>query len=319
MKPLTVLITGGAGFIGSNLVRYLLDKKEVKTIRVVDNLSTGHLKNVKCFLSHPKYEFIQADIRDLDSCYQQTKDVNCIAHLAALGSVPRSIKDPITTNEVNLNGSLNILKAAVQNKIKRVVIASSSSVYGDENKIPQSEGQTGKPLSPYAVTKKAMEYYTEVFHKIFGLEYIVLRYFNVFGPGQPYDNPYAAVIPLFCKAFLENNPPTINGDGFTSRDFTYVKNVVMANQHALFTENSDAVNRTYNIACGKSISLLEIVEELQKLSGKTLLPNFAKERPGDIRHSRAEIDLAQKHLGYFPQIHFAEGLKKTYQKMEKER
>ncbi|TVR80712.1 MAG: NAD-dependent epimerase/dehydratase family protein [Saprospirales bacterium] len=307
-NKLRILITGGAGFIGHHLVRGLLEEERIYSVTVMDNLSTGKMINVHRYEDHPKYHFTEGDIRDYEWCLQMAEGMDVIIHLAALGSVPRSIKDPVSTHEVNLSGSLNVLKAAVARKVPRVIMASSSSVYGDLMNLPQREEKTGNPLSPYAVSKKGMEDYTRVFHKTYGLEYIIFRYFNVFGPGQDAHNPYAAVMPLFCKAFAREERPVIYGDGQTSRDFTYIENLISANKLAIFNSDEKAWNQTYNIACGNSVSLLDAIQILQRESGKNLLPIFQAERQGDIRHSRACIDRAEKLLGYRPLVHFEEGL-----------
>ena len=255
----TILITGGAGFIGSNLVEALLADERVDKVLVIDNLSNGYYSNIKEFDGHDKFEFVNEDIRNAAKLVELFKGYDLISHQAALGSVPRSIQDPITSNEVNVGGTLNVLNAAVKNNIDRVVLAFSSSTYGDSPSLPKVEHTIGKPLSPYAVTKYACEVYADVFYKVYGLNYIGLRYFNVFGPKQNPNNPYAAVIPLFCKSLLAGEQPLINGDGETSRDFTYVDNAVQANVNSLFSDNNDALNEVYNVACGEQTSLNELV------------------------------------------------------------
>jgi UDP-N-acetylglucosamine 4-epimerase len=243
-----ILVTGGAGFIGSNLVKHLLELDQVSKVRVLDNLATGALKNIEAFERNPRFEFLQGDIRDYDVCLNACEGIDLISHQAALGSVPRSINDPLTTNNVNIAGTLHIFTAAKEKDIKRVVYAASSSTYGDHPGLPKTEKRIGNPLSPYAVTKYVNELYAQVFANVYGLELIGLRYFNVFGPGQNPAGAYAAVIPLFVKAVLNNEPPVINGDGQHSRDFTFVENAVQANVLALFTNRKEAVNQVYNIA-----------------------------------------------------------------------
>src|SRR5215213_1651628 len=259
-----ILITGGAGFIGSNLTEYLLNKPGIETVRVFDNLATGNLKNIELFESNSKFEFVQGDIRDYEACVQACDGIDLITHQAALGSVPRSIKDPLTTNDVNITGTLNIFTAAKEKNIKRVVYAASSSTYGDHPGLPKVEDKIGNPLSPYAVTKYVNELYAQVYANIYGLELIGLRYFNVFGPKQNPKGAYAAVIPLFTNAVLNNEPPLINGDGNHSRDFTFVENAVEANVLALFTQNKEAVNQVYNIAYGVQTSLNDLFELIKE-------------------------------------------------------
>ncbi len=311
-KRVRVLVTGGAGFIGSNLVERLLADPRVQTVRVLDDLSTGLRENVTLFEGREGYEYIHGDICDPDICREAMTGIDLVSHQAALGSVPRSIKDPVRTNEVNIGGTVNILKAAVEAGAGRVVLACSSSTYGDSAALPKVEDQIGRPLSPYAVTKAAIEQYAAVFQRCYGLEYIGLRYFNIFGPRQSPDNPYAAVIPLFCRAFLQGESPVINGDGNTSRDFTYIGNAVQANMLALFTDRPKAINQVYNIACGERTTLNEMVEGLQRISGKMIPAVHGPERSGDIRHSLASIEKAERLLGYSPATRFEEGLRHVY-------
>src|SRR6056297_3543225 len=240
-KKLKLLITGGAGFIGSNLVEHFLNDDRISLVRILDDLSNGYYKNLKEFENHPKFEFIKGDICDYNTCLKATKGIDKISHQAALGSVPRSIENPMRTTEVNILGSVNVLHAAKENDVERVILACSSSTYGDHPGLPKVEDKIGKPLSPYAVTKYSIEQFANVFYQTYGLNYIGLRYFNIFGPKQNPDNPYAAVIPIFCQAFIDGDRPTINGDGEQSRDFTFVANAVQANDLALFTENEDAL------------------------------------------------------------------------------
>lgn len=308
-----ILITGGAGFIGSNLAEHLLQKKEVDLVRVLDNLATGSLKNIEEFEKHPKFEFVQGDIRNYENCMNACTDIDLISHQAALGSVPRSINDPLTTNEVNITGTLNIFTAAKEKKIKRVVYAASSSTYGDHPGLPKLEDKIGNPLSPYAVTKYVNELYAKVYASVYGLQMIGLRYFNVFGPRQNPAGAYAAVVPLFIKSVLDNEPPTINGDGEHSRDFTYVANAVQANDCALFTENSSAVNQVYNIAFGEQTSLNQLFEMIKEVAGSDLAPKYGPERKGDVRHSLADISKAKQVLGYDPSFNLRQGLKITFE------
>lgn len=310
---INLLITGGAGFIGSNLVEHFLKDQRIGLVRIVDDLSTGYYENIKEFETNPKFEFIKGDICDYTTCLHVTKNIQKISHQAALGSVPRSINNPMRSTEVNILGTVNLLHAAFTNKVERVVLACSSSTYGDQPDLPKVEDRIGRPLSPYAVTKLCVEQMAEIFQKTYGLNYIGLRYFNVFGPKQNPENPYAAVIPIFCKAFLDGLQPFINGDGLTSRDFTYVDNAVLANELALFTENQLALNQVYNTACNNQVSLNEIIMFLQDITKKPIEPIYLSERAGDVRYSQADISKIQKYLDYEPKVHFLEGLKKVYQ------
>ena len=307
-----VLITGGAGFIGSNLAAALLQDDRVSKVRVFDNLATGFLKNLDDIMTNPKFEFIEGDIRDVEACRAAMKDIHLVSHQAALGSVPRSVKDPLTTNAVNINGTLNIFNAAYELGIKRVVFAASSSTYGDSEGLPKVEDKIGNPLSPYAVTKLVNELYAGVYARVYGLEYIGLRYFNVFGPKQDPNGAYAAVIPLFFKAALENERPVINGDGEHSRDFTYVDNAVEANIKALFQENEKAINSIYNIACGEQTTLIYLWQLIKSLTECNVNCEFGPNRDGDIPHSLASIQKAQILLGYSGSIKIKEGLQKAY-------
>jgi UDP-N-acetylglucosamine/UDP-N-acetylgalactosamine 4-epimerase len=308
-----VLVTGGAGFIGANIVKKLLESENVSGVRILDNLATGNLKNIEEFESDPRFEFIQGDIRDYETCLQACAGINAITHQAALGSVPRSINDPLTTNNVNITGTLNIFTAAKERSVKRVVYAASSSTYGDHPGLPKVEDKIGNPLSPYAVTKYVNELYARVYADIYGLELIGLRYFNVFGPKQNPQGAYAAVIPLFIKAVLNNEPPLINGDGNHSRDFTFVENAVQANLVALFTENEKAVNQVYNIAYGTQTSLNELFELIKEIGGSDLAPKYGPERRGDVKHSLADISKAKNFLGYDPEFSIREGMKETFE------
>ncbi|MGZ5221415.1 MAG: SDR family oxidoreductase [Chitinophagaceae bacterium] len=308
-----ILVTGGAGFIGSNLVEKLLADERVSYVRVLDNLATGALKNFETFSTHPKFEFLEGDIRSFDTCLAACEKIDAITHQAALGSVPRSIKDPLTTNEVNITGTLNIFTAAREKNIKRVVYAASSSTYGDHPGLPKLEDKIGNPLSPYAVTKYVNELYAKVYASLYNMEFIGLRYFNIFGPRQNPQGAYAAVIPLFAKALLENKAPVINGDGSHSRDFTFVANAVQANIAALFTEKKEAVNQVYNIACGEQTSLLQLFDALKEEAVSELVPQHGPDRAGDVKHSLADVSKAKTILGYNPSVSVKSGLKTTFE------
>ncbi|QCE41160.1 SDR family oxidoreductase [Psychroserpens sp. NJDZ02] len=310
-----VLVTGGAGFIGSNLVDQLLKNNNI--VICLDNLSTGHKRNIKDNLANPNFKFIKGDIRDLETCVLASKDVDFILHQAALGSVPRSIKNPVASSEVNVLGFVNILWSAVTNKVKRVVYAASSSTYGDNIELPKVEDNTGDPLSPYAVTKLVNELYAKIFAKTYNIETVGLRYFNVFGPKQDPNGDYAAVIPKFINLIKEGHSPIVNGDGLHSRDFTYIDNVVQANQLAATTTNLESLNKVYNIACGRGTNLNQLIEVIkseikEKGINTTMIKTiYGPERVGDIRHSLASIDRAKMLLGYNPTITFDEGIKLT--------
>lgn len=305
------LVTGGAGFIGSNLVEYLLRYK-AGLVRVLDNLSNGYRSNIEAFEGLPNFEFFEGDIRDFDTCRRAVEGCTYVSHQAALGSVPRSLADPVATNEVNVGGFVNVLTAVKENPdVRRMVYAASSSTYGDSTELPKVEGREGRPLSPYAVSKAVNETYADVFSRVYGFHTIGLRYFNVFGPKQNPDNPYAAVIPIFCKAFLEGRPPTIFGDGLTSRDFTFVENAVQANVKALMFEGLDR-HEVMNMACGDQVTLNDMVALLREISGKDLQAAHAPERAGDVRHSKASIEKISALLGYEPRFRFPEGLRIVY-------
>ena len=307
-----ILLTGGAGFIGSNIADALIGREDVDLVRVLDNLATGKMDNIQHLLDHPKFEFIKGDIRDIDTCLKAATTMDMVCHQAALGSVPRSIEDPLTTNDVNITGTLNIFNAARLHNIKRVVYAASSSTYGDSLTLPKVEDTIGKPLSPYAVTKYVYELYANVFGALFGLELIGLRYFNVFGPRQDPNGAYAAVIPLFAKAVIDQIPPFINGDGEQSRDFTYVLNVVQINQLALFTDNPNAVNQVYNVALGERITINQMWHFLKSLENSDIDAVYRQARQGDVRDSLADISKAKQLLGYNPEINVFEGLKLAF-------
>ena len=310
-----ILVTGGAGFIGSNLCEELLKKGD--RVICLDNFMTGHRHNITPFISHPNFALIEGDIRDLDACKKACEGIDYILHQAALGSVPRSIKDPITSNEVNVNGFLNMLVAARDAGVKRFIYAASSSTYGDSTSLPKIEDVIGKPLSPYAITKYVNELYADVFGKTYGMELIGLRYFNVFGKRQDPNGAYAAVIPLFVKKFINHEAPNINGDGEYSRDFTYIKNVVQMNMRAMETSNPEAVNQVYNTAYGERTTLNQLVDTIKEYLGE-FDPEILKievthgpNRAGDIPHSLANVDKAKSLLGYDPQYSMREGLKEA--------
>ena len=307
-----ILVTGGAGFIGSNLVLRLINDDRITAVKVLDNLETGRFANISSFKDHDKFEFIEGDIRSYTICLGATEGIDIVSHQAALGSVPRSVKDPITTHEVNATGTLNIFNAARENKIKRVVYAASSSTYGDHPDLPKVEDKIGSPISPYGVTKLVNELYAKVFAELYNMEFVGLRYFNVYGPQQNPAGPYAAVIPLFIKALLDEKPPIINGTGDSSRDFTFVEDVVQANLLAMFTDNPEALNQVYNIAKGEQTTLNELFDILREISGKSIKPIYGPERDGDIKHSLADVSKAKRLLGYDPATSPVEGLRKTF-------
>lgn len=318
MKKINVLVTGGAGFIGSNLVQSFLDDDRIGIVRVLDNLSNGSLDNLKEFQSLSRFEFVEGDIRDYELLLKSMVNIDIVSHQAALGSVPRSIVNPRLSTEINVLGTVNVLQAGVESKVQRVILAFSSSTYGDHQDLPKEEHKIGIPLSPYAVSKASIEQFCDVFGKIYDLEWIGLRYFNVFGPKQSPDNPYAAVIPIFTNAILKGTSITVNGDGKTSRDFTYVDNIVNMNLLAMFTKNKKAVNQIYNAACGEQTSLNNVISLIQDITGKRSKINYANERVGDVKHSMASIDKAQKLLNYIPETLINEGLEKVIKWYEKQ-
>lgn len=312
LSKYSFLVTGGAGFIGANLVAYLLTYG-AKKVRVLDNLATGFQGNLSEFVSHPAFEFMEGDIRDLNTCKKAMEGMDYVSHQAALGSVPRSINDPITSNVVNVTGFLNMLVAQKESSsVKRMVYAASSSTYGDSKNLPKVEGTIGKPLSPYAVTKLVNELYADVFYKTYQTETIGLRYFNVFGPKQSPKGAYAAVIPLFMQALKDEVAPTINGDGEQTRDFTFVENAVQANVRAFFAPDA-AVNEVFNVAYGDRISLNTLWESLQETSGKKIKATYGPPRKGDVRDSLADISKGKKLLGYDPLFSVEEGMKLTWE------
>lgn len=310
-----ILITGGAGFIGSNLTEYFLNKGYF--IRCLDNFATGYRHNIKEFLTNPDYELLEGDIRNLETCKQAIKGIDYVLHQAALGSVPRSVNDPITSNEVNINGFLNMLVAVRDGGVKRMVYAASSSTYGDSEILPKVEDVIGTPLSPYAVTKYVNELYADVFAKTYGIEIIGLRYFNVFGRRQNTRGAYAAVIPLFTKQLIQHESPTINGTGENSRDFTYIDNVLQMNEKAMLTENPKAINTVYNTAVGDRTNLNQLAAYLKEfLVGydpaiENIEIKHGPNRIGDIPHSLASVDKARELLCYEPTHKIREGLQEA--------
>ena len=308
----TILITGGAGFIGSNLCEHFLNNGY--KVKCLDNLLTGHKSNIESFLSNSNFEFLELDIRDYKSCLKASKGVDMISHQAALGSVPRSIDNPIPTNEINAQGFLNMLNAARENGVKRFVYASSSSVYGDSKESPKKEDDLGKPLSPYAVSKLTNELYGKIFHDLYGMEIIGLRYFNVFGKNQDPNGVYAAAIPKFIGLFLKGKAPTIHGDGNQTRDFTYIKNVIHANEQALTVKNEQAYGEAYNVACGESYTLNRVIKTIKKslikngLDISKINPIHIETRQGDIRDSLANISKIENLLNYKVHYSFDEGM-----------
>jgi UDP-N-acetylglucosamine 4-epimerase len=317
IKSMKVLVTGGAGFIGSNLCEFLLS--EGHTVRCLDNFATGKPENIFPLLEkYPQIFSLQVgDIRNIEDCRKAVEDMEYVLHEAALGSVPRSIKDPITTNDVNIGGFMNMLVASRDAGVKRFVFAASSSTYGDSKSLPKMEDVIGKPLSPYAITKYVDELYADVFARTYGIEYIGLRYFNVFGRRQDPFGAYAAVIPLFVKKFMNHEAPNINGDGEYSRDFTYVDNVIQMNMLALTTTNPEAVNQIYNTAFGERTTLNQLVTYLREYLSEfdaeiaDIEPTHGPNRTGDIPHSLACVDKARNLLGYAPQFSMKQGLKEA--------
>ncbi|WP_426095409.1 SDR family oxidoreductase [Flavobacterium sp. DSR2-3-3] len=312
-----ILITGGAGFIGSNLCDYFLSKGY--KVVCLDNFATGHRHNLKDFINHPNFSLIEGDIRNAIDCATAVKGVDYVLHQAALGSVPRSINDPATTNDVNVSGFLNMLVAAKDEKVKRFVYAASSSTYGDSEALPKVEAVIGKPLSPYAITKYVNELYAEIFSKTYGLETIGLRYFNVFGKKQDPNGAYAAVIPKFVMQLMQHESPRINGDGNYSRDFTYIDNVIQMNELAMLTQNPEAINTVYNTAYGDRNTLNNLVDYLKEFLSEqdpkigNVAIEYGPNRAGDIPHSLASIEKAKTLLGYDPKYSMQEGLRAAVQ------
>ncbi|MGL5260453.1 MAG: SDR family oxidoreductase [Lachnospiraceae bacterium] len=307
-KDTVFLVTGGAGFIGSNLCEAILELGY--KVKCLDNLSTGKRENVELFIHHENYSFIEGDIRDLDTCLNACDGVDFVLNQAAWGSVPRSIEMPLFYEEVNIKGTLNMMEAARQKNVKKFVYASSSSVYGDHPVLPKVEGQEGNILSPYALTKKVDEEYGRLYKTLYGLDTYGMRYFNVFGRRQDPEGAYAAVLPKFIKMLLNNEAPTINGDGKQSRDFTYIDNVIEANLKACLAP-SEAAGEAYNVAYGGREYLIDIYYHLCKALGKEIEPNFGPDRAGDIKHSNADITKAKTKLGYDPEFDFQKGIEKA--------
>jgi UDP-N-acetylglucosamine/UDP-N-acetylgalactosamine 4-epimerase len=314
-KKLRILITGCAGFIGSHLMEFFL--KKGLSVKGFDNFSTGSrnnineaLKEASDFYNNPEFNLVEGDIRDYNQCIEATRHIDIVLHHAALGSVQRSIENPKDSSEVNIEGSLNLLKASVENKIKRFIYASSSSLYGDTETLPKTEDMPPNPRSIYAVTKLAAEYYVRLYYSLFGLNTVSLRYFNVFGTRQSPDSIYSAVIPKFVKKIMNSQKPEIYGDGNQSRDFTYIDNVLFANYLAITSENKNIFGNFYNIACSKRISLNEIIYMLSDLKQIKITPLYLEKRKGDVLHSQAGIKKAKTELEYSPVIFFKEGLEK---------
>jgi UDP-N-acetylglucosamine/UDP-N-acetylgalactosamine 4-epimerase len=305
LEKYSFLITGGAGFIGSNIVEYLV-KHNAGKIRVLDNLATGFRENLKDF--EDKIEFIEGSIEDFETCKKACKDIDFVSHQAALGSVPRSVEFPLATNAANVSGFLNVITAAKDSGVKRLVYASSSSVYGDSKILPKKEELIGNALSPYAVSKRVDELYAGVYAAVYGMEIIGLRYFNIFGPRQNPKGAYAAAIPLFMDALIHKRAPKIFGDGKQTRDFTFVENAVQANIRALFTKQPNIAGEVFNIAYGDRTSILDMFNILNELTGAGVQPDFKEERKGDVRDSLADVSKAKEMLGYEPGVDFPKGL-----------
>jgi len=321
-KNIKILITGCAGFIGSNLTEYFL--KKGAPVRGLDNLSTGFKKNIDSALLEASrenknidFEFINGDIRKYDDCLKSTKNIDTVLHQAALGSVQRSIEKPLDANSSNVEGTLNLLEASLKNKVKRFIYASSSSVYGDSVKLPKDESMPVSPKSIYAVTKLTAEYYCRLFYSLYGLKTVSLRYFNVFGKRQNPDSIYSAVIPIFLKKITSNKSPVIYGDGNQTRDFTYIDNVVYANYLCVLSDNENIYGNYYNVACGRNISLNEIINLFSKYFKKEIKPIYAEERMGDVKHSLASIKKIKEYLYYKPIVHFNRGLEELIYQQER--
>ena len=310
------LVTGGAGFIGGHITEYLLKNGAAK-VRVLDNMVNGFETTLSPFKDYPAFEFLQGDIRNEAICQQACSGIDYVSHQAALGSVPRSIKEPVYFSEVNVGGFVNMLKAAVDNKVKQFVYASSSSVYGDEPTLPKQEDRIGNCLSPYAATKKTNELYAQIFADVYGLKIMGFRYFNIFGPRQDPDGPYAAVIPLFVKGIQNRTPVYINGDGEQTRDFTFVENAVQINVQGMLTENAAALKKAYNVAVGERFSVNYLYEACRNHLQSNWQPTYQEPRAGDIRDSLADISLAKNLLGYRPTKRFEDGLVETIEFFKK--
>lgn len=310
------LVTGGAGFIGSHISEYLL-KHGAKKVRVLDNLANGFQANLHILKQYPAFEFVEGDIRNLDICQKACTGIDYVSHQAALGSVPRSIREPVYFNEVNVGGFVNVLTAAVDNKVKQFVYASSSSVYGDEPTLPKKEERIGKCLSPYAATKKTNELFAQVFADVYGIKLMGFRYFNIFGPRQDPDGAYAAVIPLFVKSIMKQIPAYINGDGGQTRDFTFVDNAVQINIKGMLTDNAEALNKVYNVAVGENFTVNYLYQQCCQYLKSDFPAAYRGPRAGDIRDSLADISLAKKLLDYQPTKRFEDGLTETIEFFKK--
>jgi UDP-N-acetylglucosamine 4-epimerase len=316
LQQFSFLITGGAGFIGSHIAEYLL-QNGAKKVRVLDNLSNGFKSNIDILQQYKGFEFIEGDIRNIDTCQKACTGINYVSHQAALGSVPRSIQEPVYFNEVNVGGFVNMLKAAVDNNVKQFVYASSSSFYGDELTLPKVESKVGNCLSPYAATKKTNELYAQIFADVYGIKLMGFRYFNIFGPRQDPDGAYAAVIPLFIKGIIKKTPVYINGDGEQTRDFTFIDNAVQVNIKGMLTDNADVLNKVYNVAVGESFSVNYLYNICKKNLSSDFNATYREARTGDIRNSLADISLAKKLLDYQPTKHFEDGLSDTIEFFKK--
>lgn len=310
ISGLNFLVTGGAGFIGGHIAEYLLQNGAAK-VRVLDNMVNGFERNLDVLRQYPNFEFIGGDIRDINICMRATEGIDYVSHQAALGSVPRSIKEPLYFNEVNIGGFGNMLKASIDNGVKTFVYASSSSVYGDEPTLPKVETRVGNCLSPYAATKKTNELLAQVYADVYGIKLMGFRYFNIFGPRQDPDGAYAAVIPLFVKGILKRTPVYINGDGEQTRDFTFVDNAVQVNVKGMLCENEEAFNKVYNVAVGENFTVNYLYGLCKETLNSDFEPTYREERAGDIRNSLADISLAKKLLGYEPTMRFEQGLRET--------
>ena len=310
------LVTGGAGFIGSHIAEYLLQHGAGK-VRVFDNMVNGFTTNLDILRQYPAFEFIEGDIRNFETCLKASEGIDYVSHQAALGSVPRSIKEPVYFNDVNVGGFVNMLKAAIENKVKTFVYASSSSVYGDEPTLPKTESRIGNCLSPYAATKKTNELYAQVFADVYGIKLMGFRYFNIFGPRQDPDGPYAAVIPLFVKGILKQTPVYINGDGGQTRDFTFVDNAVQVNIKGMLTDNNEAFKKIYNVAVGERFTVNDLYKACQLQLGSNFKATYREPREGDIRDSLADISLAKNQLEYQPSKKFEDGLVETIEYFRK--
>jgi len=310
LSKLSFLVSGGAGFIGSHIAEYLL-KNGAGKVRVIDNFANGFKSNLDVLRIYHGFEFVEGDIRNIETCRKSCEGIDYVSHQAALGSVPRSIKDPSNTNDVNVGGFVNMLKAAVENKVKQFVYASSSSVYGDEPTLPKNEDRIGNCLSPYAVSKRADELYADVFSKAYHIPVLGFRYFNIFGPRQDPDGPYAAVIPLFVKAIMNHTSAFINGDGEQTRDFTFVENAVQVNIRGMLSTNVEARNKVYNVAVGENYSVNFLYNSIKEYLHSDIESVHREPREGDIRNSLADIARAKNLLGYEPTTRFETGLAKT--------